>query len=288
MPEATLRRVAPVPHNRLTHGRQEELAVAAVVASGQWAGGGRGEELERRLAERAGVPFAICVGSGLAALRLSLRALGVGRGSRVVVPAYSCVALANAALSLGAEPVAVDVTPGTWNLDAAAAARQQASAAVVVHTFGCRANLADYRDSAGATIEDCAHAFGLPGLGAGSDVAILSFYATKLIGAGEGGAVLTSSEEIAASVRAHRVVGLDGVHHEPAIEQHARQVCSAGADVTDLRAWAEYRIRDDLIDDGIGVAGTLQIRLGERGVIPFSLHGSFNSLQIASTRSVRA
>jgi perosamine synthetase len=204
MPEATLRRVAPVPHNRLTHGRREEAAVAAVVASGHWAGGGRVEELERRLAERAGVPFAVCVGSGLAALRLSLRALGIGKGSRVVVPAYSCVALANAALSLGARPVAVDVEPGTWNLDAAATARQQADAAVVVHTFGCRADVAGYRDGAGATIEDCAHAFGLPGLGAGGDVAILSFYATKLVGAGEGGAVLTRSEEIAASVRAHR------------------------------------------------------------------------------------
>ena len=204
MPEATLRRVAPVPHNRLTHGRQEEAAVAAVVASGQWAGGDRVEELERRLAERAGVPFAVCVGSGLAALRLSLRAVGVGKGSRVVVPAYSCVALANAALSLGADPVAVDVEPGTWNLDAAATARRQATAAVVVHTFGCRADVAAIRGSAGATIEDCAHAFGLPGLGAAGDVAILSFYATKLVGAGEGGAVLTRSEEIAASVREHR------------------------------------------------------------------------------------
>ena len=75
---------------------------------------------------------------------------------------------------------------------------------MAVHTFGARARLTDLRRDSVATIEDCAHAFGLPGLASGADVAILSFYATKLIGAGEGGAVLTRSDEVAASVRAHR------------------------------------------------------------------------------------
>jgi dTDP-4-amino-4,6-dideoxygalactose transaminase len=190
-----------VPHNRLTHGPEESGAVAAVVASGQWAAGERVTELERRLAARAGIAHAVCVGSGLAALRLSLHALGVGPGARVAVPAYSCVALANAALSLGADPIPVEVERGTWNIDPAAVGR--ADAVVAVHTFGARARLAELGGGA-PLVEDCAHAFGLPGLGSGADMAILSFYATKLLGAGEGGAVLTGSAELAENVRAHR------------------------------------------------------------------------------------
>jgi dTDP-4-amino-4,6-dideoxygalactose transaminase len=137
----------------------------------------------------------------LAALRLSLLALGVGPGSRVAVPAYSCVALANAPLSLGAEPVPTDIEHGRWTIDPDVVA--DAGAIVAVHTFGARARLAELRGRA-PLVEDCAHAFGLPGIGSGADVAILSFYATKLIGAGEGGAVLTDSSELAGVVRDHR------------------------------------------------------------------------------------
>lgn len=191
----------PVPHNRLTYGPEEVAAAGAVVASGHWAAGERVAELERRLAGLAGVEHAVCVGSGVAALRLTLLALGVGPGAKVAVPAYSCVALANAALSVGATPVAVDVEERTWNLDPDRV--EGAAAVIAVHTFGTRARLAPLRGTV-PVIEDCAHAFGLRGLGSGGDAAILSFYATKLIGAGEGGAVLTGSRRIADAVRAHR------------------------------------------------------------------------------------
>ena len=204
MPDAsTLARTAllPVPHNRLTHGSAEQAAVAAVVASGRWAGGERVEELEHRLAARAGVPFAVCVSSGLSALRLSLQALGIGQGARVAVPAYSCVALANAVLGTGARPVAVDVEPTTWNIDPAATSAARADATIAVHTFGARADIAALNAGGAPVIEDCAHAFGLAGLGSAGEVAVLSLYATKLLGAGEGGAVLTRSASVAATVR---------------------------------------------------------------------------------------
>jgi hypothetical protein len=105
-----------VPHNRLTHGAQETAAVSEVIQSGRWAAGRKVDQFERQLEQWANVKHVVCVGSGLAALRLSLAALGVAQGDTVLLPGYSCVALPNAVLANGAKPVAVDVkkTPGTW------------------------------------------------------------------------------------------------------------------------------------------------------------------------------
>src|SRR5262245_2993419 len=121
-----------VPHNRLTFGEAESRAAAEAVASGQWAGGPRVQALERGLARRAGRAHAIGVASGLAALRLGLKALGVAPGDEVIIPAYACVALANAALALGATPVAADVGDD-WNIEprAAAAVRTSRARAVI-------------------------------------------------------------------------------------------------------------------------------------------------------------
>jgi perosamine synthetase len=196
----------PVPHVRLTHGPEEEEAVALVVRSGQWAGGSLVVDVEREFAQAAGTEHAVMVGSGLAALRLSLLALGVHAGDRVAVPAYSCVALANAVLSCGAEPVPVDVEDQTWNMSPASLTALKATVpnlntAIVVHTFGVPANVSAIRSCGVRVIEDCSHAFGRPALGNCGDMAILSLYATKLIGAGEGGIVLTSDSAIANQLR---------------------------------------------------------------------------------------
>jgi len=93
--------LTPVPHNRLTFGEAECESVLRTVRSGRWAQGPRVQELESALARQAGVEHAVCVASGFSALRLALGALGVGPDHRVLVPAYSCVALANAVLAWG-------------------------------------------------------------------------------------------------------------------------------------------------------------------------------------------
>lgn len=198
-----------VPHNRLTFGLEEERAVQRIVRSGRWTAGAELAELERRLALTAGVAHAVGVGSGLGALRLALLSLRVGAGDLVAVPAYSCVALANAVLACGAEPVPVDVESGTWNISVGAlravlAARPVIKAAVVVHTFGRRAAVREIEALGIPVVEDCSHAFGLAPLGALGRVAILSLYATKLLGAGEGGVVLTQDSLIADRVRGAR------------------------------------------------------------------------------------
>jgi dTDP-4-amino-4,6-dideoxygalactose transaminase/methionyl-tRNA formyltransferase len=200
---------SPVPHNRLSHGEEEIAAVAAVVGSGHWADGDECTRAEARFAAAAGTSHAIGVGSGLGALRLALRALGVGAGDAVAVPGYSCVALANAVLACGAEPVPVEIDPSTLNLCPAALrtavrANPRIRAAVVVHTFGCPADMAALESAGIPLIEDCSHAFGRGGLGGRGRLAIMSLYATKLVGAGEGGMVFTAYIALADRIRSAR------------------------------------------------------------------------------------
>ena len=208
-----------VPHNRITQGLLEIQAMASTVRSGQWGSGPRVAELEVALAKVAEVRHAVCVGSGTAALRLTLKGLGVRPGDGVLVPAYSCVALPSAALACGASPAPVDVTPHDWNLNCSQAksmivtvspptGANRIAAAIVVNTFGVPAAIEQMLDLGIPIIEDCAHGFGIhvngKALGGRTHAAVLSFYATKLIAAGEGGAILTNSAELAEFARSWR------------------------------------------------------------------------------------
>jgi perosamine synthetase len=104
--------------------------------------------------------------------------------------------------------VPVDVVPGSWNLDAEQALElitPATAAVIVVHTFGIPAAREPFRDVAVPVVEDCAHCIGIPDasgrpVGAGATVAITSLHATKLIGAGEGGAVMTDDHTLAAQI----------------------------------------------------------------------------------------
>ena len=198
-----------VPHNRISAYPEEADAVAATVLSGRWSSFEKVGELEGLLRARTERRHAICVDSGLSALRLSLLAHGVAAGDRVLVPAYSCVALANACLSVGADPVEVDVREGTWDIDGSSLKEdERAKIAIAVDTFGVPAALEEFEERGITVVEDCAHALGVDvgerPLGNRSPVAVTSFHATKLIGVGEGGAVFTDDDEIAERVRWYR------------------------------------------------------------------------------------
>ena len=138
-----------------------------------------------------------------------------GLVEKLLVPAYSCVALANATLACGAEPVPVDVMASRWNVGSIELEKQAVQAgvkaAIVVHTFGLPAQIGAAQQRRIPVIEDCAHAFGKKDsgkpLGGHGDISVLSFYATKLIAAGEGGAVLTRSVALAEFVREWRDYG---------------------------------------------------------------------------------
>jgi len=150
--------------------------------------------------------------SGLGAIRLALLGMQIRTGDKVLVPAYSCVALANAVLACGAVPVPVDARETDWNLDprdAETAFREENPRALIaVNTFGAIAELDAFGEWGIPIIEDCAHAFGTEvtgrPLGGRSTAAALSFHATKLLGAGEGGMLLTDDENLAGHVRSWR------------------------------------------------------------------------------------
>lgn len=206
-----LSRFQPIPHNRLTFGEEEVRAVSKVIFSGYWSGGPQLAQLEKELIQRTQVSHAVGVASGLGALRLGLKSLGIGTEDEVIIPAYSCVALANAVLSLGAIPVPVDVRELDWNIDPQCAHKVLSSktkALIAVNTFGSPAPIEELRQLQIPIIEDCSHGLGLEikgkQLGNRSDVAIVSFYATKLIGGGEGGAVLTNQSHLAEFIRCWR------------------------------------------------------------------------------------
>jgi perosamine synthetase len=190
-------------------------AVAGVLRTPRLSLGPKLEEFERGLAEYIGVPHAVAVSSGTGALHLCIRALGIGEGDEVIVPSFAFVAVANAVRYERALPVFVDIESGTLNLDPAtieAAITPKTRAILVVHTFGCPAELAEIiriaRKHSLFVIEDACEAIGAEydghKVGALGDVGVLGFYPNKQITTGEGGAVVTRNPVVAALVRSLR------------------------------------------------------------------------------------
>ncbi len=202
----SLRPGEAISHSKICFDGDEIEAVTTTIKSGYWAQGSRVKLLEDTLTNITGAAHAVAVSSGLSALRIALLAVGVQPGDEVIVPAYSCVALANAVLAVHAIPVAADISLSGFNITKEEAEKHisdKTRAIIAVHTFGALAPIASLKTLGLPVIEDCAHALGISteqgAAGSLGDVAICSFYATKLVGGGEGGAVLTNSQNIAAA-----------------------------------------------------------------------------------------
>jgi dTDP-3-amino-3,4,6-trideoxy-alpha-D-glucose transaminase len=197
-----------------------ESAVSRVLDSGWYLLGPELEAFEREFAEYCGTRHCVGLGSGLAALELTLRAAGIGPGDEVIVPAYTWVATWLAVSAVGATPVGVDVEAATYNIDpalAAAAVGERTAAIVPVHLRGEPADMAAIEAIASRhdllLLEDAAQAHGARhgGRRAGSlgDAAAFSFYPAKNLGAlGDGGAVTTDDDELAAQLRLLRNYGM--------------------------------------------------------------------------------
>ena len=185
-----------IPHSRPTLGAGDARAVARVVQGGQIAQGPEVAAFEADVARRLGVPAAAAVSSGTTALELALAAVGVAGGDDVIVSTYGCDALHHAVVRAGGRPVPADVDPRTQALaldDVRRRVNARTRAIVVVHAFGRAIDVAPFVALGVPVIEDCAQALGavVNGYAAGAlgAAAICSFYATKLVTTGEGGAV---------------------------------------------------------------------------------------------------
>jgi dTDP-4-amino-4,6-dideoxygalactose transaminase len=234
-------------------------AVDGVLASSQFVLGERGRALEAALAARCGVRHGVGVGSGTDALRLALAVLGVGPGDEVVTPAFSFVASASTIVMAGATPVFADVDPRTGGLDPAAVERAlspRTRALVAVHLYGHPAPMDALvplaRAHGVAVVEDAAQAVGasLHGrpVGAWGDVACLSFYPTKNLGAcGDGGMIVTDRDDLAERCRRLRHHGDAGRYRHLELGYCSRldevQAALLTVKLARLEAWTEARRR---------------------------------------------
>jgi len=176
-------------------------------------------EAERALAAYLGLGHVVCLDSCTAALHLALLAHDIGPGDEVIVPAMTFVATANAVLMAGATPVFADVDPDNGCLTAATAAARitaRTRAIVPVHLYGLLCDMAELQALARQRdlilIEDSAHCVearrGSVRPGSHGHCACFSFYATKTITCGEGGALATNDAELAQRVRRLALHGL--------------------------------------------------------------------------------
>jgi len=197
-------------------GGEVREAIDRVLASQHFVLGREGSSLEQEIARLCQVQHGIALASGTDALILALRACGVQAGDEVILPPFTFVATGSAVSALGAKPVFADIHPSTYNIDPAELERRVTSrtrAIVVVHLYGLAANMDPIVGFAKGrnlpVIEDNAQAIGAAynGRPTGSlaDVACLSFYPTKNLGAyGDAGMVVTNSAELAARIRTLR------------------------------------------------------------------------------------
>jgi len=193
-----------IPHSRPSVSEEDALAVARAVRAGRLAQGPEVEAFEGELAARLGVEAVAAVSSGSAALELGLQALGVGAGDEVIVPSYVCDALWHAVRRRGGTPVLADADPDTLSLsakDAAARMTPRTRAVIVPHAFGLAVDLEPFLALGVPVVEDCAQALGAVvggrSAGARGALAICSFYATKMLATGEGGAVAGPADLVA-------------------------------------------------------------------------------------------
>ena len=164
---------------------------------------------------------AIAVNSATAGLHLALEAIGIGPGDEVIVPTHTFTATAEVVRYLGADPVFVDILPGSLNIDPVlvrAAITPKTKAIMPVHFAGLAANMAEViaiaKEHGLKVVEDAAHA--LPctvgGIAVGNlhtDAAVFSFYANKTITTGEGGMVVSRNPEIIKRCKTMRLHGIN-------------------------------------------------------------------------------
>jgi perosamine synthetase len=197
---------APVPLSGVHFDGREEELVLEVLRSGRLSLGPTIDRFEELIAKRVGAPFAAAVSSGTAGLHMLAHIRELGPGDEVITSPISFVASANCFIFEGATPVFADVDPQTLNLDPAAvedAITERTKAIVAVDMFGYPCELDELQaicDRHGlALIEDSAEALGAEyrgrPLGSHGPSAVFGFYPNKQMTTGEGGVVVTHSEE---------------------------------------------------------------------------------------------
>jgi dTDP-4-amino-4,6-dideoxygalactose transaminase len=217
-----------IPFAKPFTGAEEEEAVIRVLRSGWLTTGVEALNFEKEFAAFLKSPPILCAGdihclavnSATSGLHLALEACGVVPGDAVLVPSCTFTATAEVARYLGADPVFVDVSPGTFHIDPAALEQtlkrlppEKAKAVIPVHYGGLPCDMEAIMGIAHRyglkVIEDAAHAFPSAFAGTFGDAGVFSFYATKTITTGEGGMIVCRDEALARRISVMRSHGID-------------------------------------------------------------------------------
>ena len=224
-------------------GNEVEKAVCEVLRSGCYILGPNTKALEKELADFLGVNYTVGLNSGTDALHLALRALDIGAGDEVITTAFTFVATTEAIGIVGAKPVFVDIniTPKT-------------KAIIPVHLYGQPCEMDKIMDIAKRhnlrVIEDCCQAIGATYkgqmVGSFGDFGCLSFYPTKNLGGmGDGGLIMTNSEELKNRVVALRNHGgaVRYYHDEIGVNSRLDEVQAAilRVKLPHIKEWNEKR-----------------------------------------------
>tara|TARA_R110000787_G_scaffold6702_1_gene23334 strand:+ start:1031 stop:2164 length:1134 start_codon:yes stop_codon:yes gene_type:complete len=187
----------------------------------KWINTGKKEkEFRAKICDRFQAPYAVACMTGTAALKIALKALGVGPGDEVVSTPFTFIATNTSILEVGAKPVFADIQYGTLNIDPKSVEEKitdKTKAIMCVHYAGNPVDLDELRavaDKHGLPIiEDSAHAMaseykGQP-IGSTGDVATFSFQCVKIVTSGDGGVVTTTNEEIYKKLKKQTWYGID-------------------------------------------------------------------------------
>lgn len=199
---------------------EEINAVVHCMRSGWLTTGPMAKQFEADFSNYLGAKHSIAINSASMGLQLAMEALGIKEGDEVIMPTYTFSATGMMAVHLGAVPVLADVNPHTLNIDPKSIEKkitQKTKAIIVVHIAGLACPLDEIKAIAKShnlkVIEDAAHC--LPTTYKGrlignstSDATIFSFYATKTITTGEGGMIVTASDEVAKRCQIMRLHGI--------------------------------------------------------------------------------
>lgn len=198
---------------------EHKMAIEKVLSSGRFILGEEVASFEKEFANYIGVKYGIGLNSGTSALIFSLKACDIGEGDEVITVPNSFVATSNAILSVGAKPVFVDIDEETYQIDTSLIEKsitKNTRAILPVHLYGHPCDMDPILEIAEKygllVVEDACQAHGTKykgkRVGSFGDVACFSFYPSKNLGCfGDGGMVVTNSDEIAEKVRMLRDYG---------------------------------------------------------------------------------
>ncbi|MCK6568792.1 MAG: transcriptional regulator [Chloroflexi bacterium] len=237
--------------------KEMDAAVLSTLESGHFILGPQVTKFEESVAAYLGVKHAIGLASGTDALVIALRALNIGDGDEVIIPAYTFFATAGSVMSVGAQPVVVDIDPQSYQMDAnriEAAVTPKTKAIIPVHLYGHPSDMNPILEIARKhdlkIIEDNAQGYGAEYLGrktgAMGDVGCLSFFPTKNLGAyGDGGMAVTNDDALAGQMRMLRAHGWKKKYYSEMVGYNSRldalQAAILQAKFPHVDAWNEKR-----------------------------------------------